>query len=153
MTTTSATYHDVEPYAVEGNGMASARCLTHLTATTEQWPTMSGAAHGFRCDAGRNLRFITEFSGEDLDLIPVMRDLSGLAKTIRSDAEGHAYMQDHGHTSAWLWHAGGHIEALTIALAGSTGFDGDDYATESWTVIGEDGRVILSVPVRIDGRA
>ena len=153
MTTTSATYHDVEPYAVEGNGMASARCLTHLTATTEQWPTMSGAAHGFRCDEGRNLRFITEFSGEDLDVIPIMRDLSGLARTIRSDAEARTYTGEDGQTSAWLWHAGGRIEALTITLAGSTGFGEDDYATQTWTVTGEDGRVILSVPVRIDGRA
>jgi hypothetical protein len=40
MTTTAATYHDTEPYAVKGNGMASARCLTHQTATAEQWPTM-----------------------------------------------------------------------------------------------------------------
>ena len=85
--TATATYHDIEPYAVERNGMASARCLTHLTATAEQWPTMSQAARGFCCDEGRNLRFITEFSGEDLDLIPVMRDLPGLARTIRSDAQ------------------------------------------------------------------
>ncbi len=151
--TATATYHDIEPYAVERNGMASARCLTHLTATAEQWPTMSQAARGFCCDEGRNLRFITEFSGEDLDLIPVMRDLPGLARTIRSDAEAHAQMQEYGHTSAWPWRGGGHVEPLTITLDRMTEFGEDDYATQTWKVTGEDGRVILSLPVRIDGRA
>jgi hypothetical protein len=151
--TMTATYHDVEPYAVEHSGMASARCLTHQTATAEQWPTMSQAARDFRCDEGRNLRFITEFSGEDLDLIPVMRDLSGLARTIRGDAEAHAQMQDHGHTSAWLWLGDGRVEPLEITLDHMSEFDLNDYASQTWKVSGADGRVIVSVRVRIDGRA
>jgi hypothetical protein len=151
---TTATYHDIEPCPVEGTKMASARCLTHGTTTTEQWPDMGQAARGFRCDDGRNLRFVTEFTADDPDPDPpVMRDLSGLARAVRSDAEAHAYGQDYGHTSAWMWHGGGRAEPLTIALASATGFGADDYATQTWQVTGEDGRVILEVTVPIDGRA
>ena len=82
-----------------------------------------------------------------------MRDLPGLARTIRSDAEAHAQMQEYGHTSAWPWRGGGHVEPLTITLDRMTEFGEDDYATQTWKVTGEDGRVILSLPVRIDGRA
>lgn len=147
---TDTTHHHVEPYAVEDTGRASARCLTHMTVTAERWPTMSHAARGFCCDEGRHLRFVIEISGADLDPIPVMRDLSGLARIIH-DPQARVHIQDERHTSAWLWHAGGRVEPLRVALTGVTGLDSDDYATHTWTVTGEDGCVILSVPIRIDG--
>lgn len=151
--TTTATYHDVEPYAVEGSGMASARCLTHQTTTTQQWPTMSQAGREFCCDGGRNLRFITEFSGEGPDPVPVMRDLSGLARAVRTDAEARAYANDDGHTTAWLWLGCGRVEQLEITLDHMSTFDLNDYASQTWNVAGADGRLIVSVRVRIDGRA
>jgi hypothetical protein len=151
--TTTVTDHDIEPYLVEGTKMASARCLTHGTTTLEQWPDMGQAARGFCCDGGLNFRFVAEFTADDLDLDPpVMRDLSGLARAVRSDAEARAYGQDFGHTSAWLWHGAGRVEPLRIALARATGFNADDYATQTWQVRGDGGRLILEVPVRIDGR-
>lgn len=151
--TTTATYHDVEPYAVEGSGIASARCLTHQTTTTQQWPTMSQAGREFCCDEGRNLRFITEFHGDDIDVTPVMRDLSGLARTIRSDAEAKAYGQRYGETRAWLWLGGGRVEPVEITLDHMSRFDLNDYASQTWNVTGTDGRLIVSVRARIDGRA
>jgi hypothetical protein len=154
MTTTETdTYHDIEPHAVRGNGMASARCRTHQAETAEQWPTMGEAARGFRCDGGLGLRFVTESSGDGTDPVAAMRDLSGLARVISADAEARAYAHDDARTSAWLWHSGGRVEALQITLDHMGEFDEDDYATQTWKVTGADGRDILTVPVRIDGRA
>ncbi len=147
------TYHNIETYAVEGAGMFSARCKAHDAATAERWPTARQAARGFFCDEGRNLRFITVFTGESLDMIPGMCDLSGLARTIRADAEAHAQMQKIGQTSAWLWGGEGHLMPLVISLdpaAQTTPFGADDwlhrYVTQRWNVTTEDGTVILSVP-------
>jgi hypothetical protein len=150
---TTITGHDIDAFAIAPVGMASARCLIHKTDTREQWSTMSQAARDFVCDEGRNLRFITEFHGDDIDVIPVMCDLSGLARTIRSEKLAMAYGQWPGETFAWQWHPGGRAEPLVIALADSTPFNEDDYGTQTWRVTREDGRVIVEVPVRIDGRA
>lgn len=87
---TGTSDHHVEVFPVEGTGWASARCLTHMTTTTEQWNTMGEAAREVRCDEGSNLQFITEFSGEGPDPVPVMRDLSGLTRAIRADADARA---------------------------------------------------------------
>lgn len=153
MTTTTETYHDIEPFAItDVDGRASARCLTHMTSTTEKWGTFGAAAREFICDE-QDQRFVTEFHGADIDVTPAMHDLSGLARAIRSDAESNAYGQSYGYTEAWLWHPGGRTEPLTIKLGLMTGFNEDDWATQEWAVHGEDGRLITTVPVRIDGRA
>ncbi len=55
--------------------------------------------------------------------------------------------------SVRLFPMGRRVEPLTITLDRMTEFGEDDYATQTWKVTGEDGRVILSLPVRIDGRA
>ena len=151
--TATATYHDIEPYTVKVNRMASARCLTHQTDTTEQWHDTRAAARGFVCDEGRSLRFIIETETDDTAPVPVMRDLTGLARAVRASAEIRAYCGYDSRTTAWLWLGDGQTERLEIALDRASEFDSDDYATETWTVTGADGRVIASVPVRIDGRA
>jgi hypothetical protein len=152
----TTTDHDIEPFAIEGNGMVSARCLIHGTDTREQWSTLSQAARGFFCDGGLDLRFVTEFHGEDVDdvdVVPFMHDLSGLARKIHGDAEARAYGLCYGETLAWQWHPRGRVEPLVITLAGSTPFGEDDYGTQIWRVTGAaDGRVIVEVRVRIDGR-
>jgi hypothetical protein len=153
VTLTETTYHDIEPYVVKFSGKASARCLTHQVVTTEQWHDMAAAGRGFACDEGRGLRFITEAGDGDGAPIPVMRDLSGMARMVRADAEGRAYTGDDAHTRAWLWLGAGRVEPLEITLHNVTPFDLNDYATQTWTVTGEDGRLIVSFPVRIDGRA
>jgi len=157
MIKTQTTYHDIEPYAIEGSGMVSARCRTHSTATAEKWDTFPQAARGFMCDQA-GARFVTEFHGDDIEVIPVMRDLSGLARVLREDAEAAAYGEVYGATRAWQWHQGGHAEPLTITLcarsnAGQRSFGEDDYMVQTWRVTGEDGRVVTEVTVRIDGRS
>lgn len=148
---TTTTEHDIQPYATKGGDVA-ARCLTHNTVTTENWPDTGRAMCGFRCDEGRRDRFITVLDGPGLDA-PVMRDLTGLARVVAGDVEARAYGYEDGVTAVWMWHEGGKLERLTIALDHAMPFDSDDYATETWKVTGEDGRVILTVPVLIDGRA
>jgi hypothetical protein len=151
--TATDTYHDIEPYAVQGSGRASARCRTHGTDTAEQWPDMSAAGRGFRCDEGRGWRFITETETDDGPAVPVMRDLSGLARVVRGDAEQRAYCGSDMCTSAWLWLGGGKLEQLAILLDSATGYDDSDYAYETWAVTGADGRLVTAVRVRIDGRS
>ena len=151
--TSTTTRHDIQPYAVERDGMASARCYIHMTTTTERWATMGQAARGFICDEGHALRFITEFHGEDLMVTPVMRDLSSLARTIRQDMEDLSMGQVYGETRAWQWHGDGRAEALRVKLVSESAFDETDYAWQTWQVTGEDGRVVAEIPVRIDGRS
>ena len=154
MTATSTdTYHDIEPYMLEGTDSVSARCLTHMTTTTERWPDFRGAGRGFVCDEGKGLRFVTEFHGDDIDVTPRMVDLSGLCRIIRSDAEASAYGQEYGHTKAWLWCGDGKTSALTISVARAAEFDEDQWATQTWRIARHSGRVIAEVPVLIDGRA
>jgi hypothetical protein len=151
--TAAETYHDIEPYVLSGHGKATARCLTHQTVTSEQWHDLAAAGRGFTCDEGRNLRFITETSTDNARPVPVMRDLSGLVRIVRADVENRAYTGDDVLTTAWLWLGGGRLEALEITLDTVTPYDRNDYAVETWKVAGEDGRLIASVRVRIDGRA
>jgi hypothetical protein len=151
--TSPETYHDIEPYAVKSNGAATAHCLTHNTTTSEIWGTLSAAVREFRCDEGRNLRFITESDHGDGAPVPVMRDLTGLARLVRHDAEDRAYCGDDHQTRAWLWAGGGNLEPLTIDMTHMSEFNADSYATQTWQVTAADGQVIVSVRVQIDGRS
>jgi hypothetical protein len=147
------TEHDIEAYAVQRTGMASARCLTHKTDTTEQWTTLSAAAQGFRCDEGRNLRFITETTVDQDTPVPVMRDLSGLTRLVHGDAEARAYGIDDPDTRAWLWLGGGRLEPLEIDMQHMSEFDENLYAVQTWAATRFSGEVIATAHVRIDGRA
>lgn len=145
-------YHDIDPFSTGSTGGVSARCLTHETVTSEQWATFRQAAHDFHCDPAEQ-RFITEYHDGD-DVHPAtMRDLSGLARVIRGDAEARVYSGADGSRAAWMWHSGGKLEPLTITLDHGVPFDEDDWGEQVWKVSGEDGREVLSVTVWIDGRA
>jgi hypothetical protein len=116
--TTAGTDHDIEPYVLSGSGKATARCLTHQTDTREQWHDLAAAGRGFVCDEGRALRFIIETAtgADGIASVPVMRDLSGLARMVRAAIEAHAYTNDDMLTAAWLWLGRARVEALNITL-------------------------------------
>jgi hypothetical protein len=152
------TDHDIQPYAmpVDFGGRVrgySARCTVHNASTSETWGNWSQAGREFHCDGGKELRFVTEFRGDDIDTTPGLCDLSGLARIVRGDAEAHAYGQDYGTTRAWLWLGAGQVEEVAITLAWVRPFDLNDYATQCWQIARQDGTVLTEVHVRIDGRS
>jgi hypothetical protein len=144
--------HDIESYAI--GDKVSVRCLTHDTDTMEQWNSVRDAIRDFACDGGLGLRFIIETeAGIHDSTVVVMRDLSGLARAVHNAVEARTYGWDDTPTRAWLWLGDGRTEPLDLKPAGMSDYDEDDYAVVTTNVTGADGRVIIAVRVRIDGRS
>jgi hypothetical protein len=94
------------------------------------------------------------FIVEDGEIEPFARDslsMESLLEMIGRDRT-HGFGNYSDAIRVWRWKGAGSTEELTFAVDGPPVFNEDDFASQTWRLVGPDGTVHVEVAVRIDGR-